>query len=162
PAPRLPTRERPGRLALSAAGVCPGDHKKPKGVLASRPPCGILDPCRPKHEAAKRFQHRRSYRMTTHRKGITRRDFVPSASPAAPWGNKRRRAARKLIRWCSSGRGTMTAAHRGHFRGQKDFQVLAVCDVDKNRREHAKKTVEDRYGKDKKGGKYKGCAAYTD
>jgi predicted dehydrogenase len=36
-----------------------------------------------------------------------------------------------------------------------------VCDVDTNRRENAKKTVEERYTKDKDAG-FKGCEAYAD
>ncbi len=40
-----------------------------------------------------------------------------------------------------------------------DVQALAVCEVDKTRRAHAKKRVEDAYSKD---AAYKGCAEYAD
>ena len=40
-----------------------------------------------------------------------------------------------------------------------DVQALAVCEVDKTRRAHAKKRVEDAYSKDTT---YKGCAEYND
>jgi predicted dehydrogenase len=40
-----------------------------------------------------------------------------------------------------------------------DVQALAVCEVDKTRRAHAKKRVEDAYSNDTN---YKGCAEYTD
>jgi predicted dehydrogenase len=40
-----------------------------------------------------------------------------------------------------------------------DVQALAVCDVDTNRREHARKRVEDAYSKDTA---YKGCAVTVD
>src|SRR5258708_26692293 len=40
-----------------------------------------------------------------------------------------------------------------------DVQALAVCEVDKSRREHAKQRVEKAYS-DKKD--YKGCAVYND
>lgn len=40
-----------------------------------------------------------------------------------------------------------------------DVQALAVCDVDNNRREHAKKRVEQAYSKD---GAYRGCSSYSD
>jgi predicted dehydrogenase len=40
-----------------------------------------------------------------------------------------------------------------------DVQALAVCEVDKARRAHAQKRVEDAYAKDTA---YKGCAAYND
>jgi predicted dehydrogenase len=59
------------------------------------------------------------------------------------------------------GMGTQNRGHLGYFLGQKDVQVLAVCDVDTTRRENAQKTVEKRYGEGKKG-TYKGCAAYND
>ena len=42
-----------------------------------------------------------------------------------------------------------------------DVQVLAVCDVVEERRDDAKRMVETRYGKDKKG-EFKGCDAYND
>ncbi|MGQ9591235.1 MAG: Gfo/Idh/MocA family protein [Planctomycetota bacterium] len=57
------------------------------------------------------------------------------------------------------GMGTQNRGHLGWFLGQSDCQVLAVSDVDKTRREHAKRTVEERYSKD---AAYKGCAAYAD
>ena len=57
------------------------------------------------------------------------------------------------------GMGTQNRGHLGWFLGQSDCQVLAVSDVDTTRREHAKRTVEERYSKD---AAYKGCAAYAD
>lgn len=57
----------------------------------------------------------------------------------------------------TQGRGLMG----GHLRSA-DTRVVAVCDVDTTRREHAKKMVEDHYAKqtDATGGK--DCAAYND
>ena len=52
----------------------------------------------------------------------------------------------------------------GHFRGmlnRSDVQVLAVCDVDKNKRENAKRTAEKNYA-DKGVGTYRGCDAYLE
>jgi len=40
-----------------------------------------------------------------------------------------------------------------------DVQALAVCEVDKNRREHARRRVAAAYGQE---AAYKGCAEYTD
>jgi predicted dehydrogenase len=60
------------------------------------------------------------------------------------------------------GMGTMNRGHLNWFLGQKDVQVVAVCDVDTTRREHAQQTVEKRYGKAAKSGSYKGCAAFND
>ncbi len=56
----------------------------------------------------------------------------------------------------------MNRGHLGHFLGSGDVQVVAVCDVDTNRREDAKKTVEKQYADKQKSGRYKGCAAYND
>ena len=53
----------------------------------------------------------------------------------------------------------------GHFRGalnRDDAQVLAVCDVQRNRREAAKAKAEETYAKKSGAGQYKGCEAYLD
>jgi predicted dehydrogenase len=60
------------------------------------------------------------------------------------------------------GVGTQARGHLGHFLGQADVQVLAVCDVDTTRRENAQKTAEKHYAEETKKGTYKGCAAYND
>jgi predicted dehydrogenase len=57
------------------------------------------------------------------------------------------------------GVGKMNRHHVDRFLGMKEFQILAVCDVDKTRREHAKSGVDSAYSKD---GAYKGCAVYVD
>ena len=49
-----------------------------------------------------------------------------------------------------------------HFRsllGMSDVQIVAVCEVDKNRRDHAKRQVEKAYSG---GSDFKGCATYSD
>ncbi len=53
----------------------------------------------------------------------------------------------------------------GHARAMLDnsgVQVLAVCDVYRDRRENWKSQVEKRYAKDKASGTYKGCDAYNE
>jgi predicted dehydrogenase len=60
------------------------------------------------------------------------------------------------------GTGTQGKGLMGGFLGRKETQVVAVCDVDTNRREDAKKRVEDRYAKQTDSGIYKGCNAYED
>ncbi len=97
---------------------------------------------------------------------ITRRRFLGSAAAAAFAAPL---AARRSLLGASApsnrlalgfvGMGTQNRGLLGWFLGQSDCQVLAVCDVDTKRREHAKKIVEDRYSKDSA---YKGCAAYGD
>jgi predicted dehydrogenase len=101
---------------------------------------------------------------------MNRRNFIQtSAALAAPLviarsalGDDKKDAASERLRIGFIGVGTMNRGHLGHFLGQKDVQVLAVCDVDTTRRESAKQTVEQRYGEAIKSGQYKGCAAYTD
>ena len=48
------------------------------------------------------------------------------------------------------------------FLGQADAQAVAVCDVDSNHREAAKKRAEQHYADAISKGTYKGCAAYND
>src|SRR4051812_37240078 len=59
------------------------------------------------------------------------------------------------------GMGVQNRGHLSGFLNMKDIQVVAVCDVVAERRDHAKQMVEKKYGADKKG-EYKGCDAYTD
>lgn len=110
--------------------------------------------------------------MSRRKQGMTRRQFVQgtaAAALAAPLivsssalGKADKAPASERITLGFIGMGTMNRGHLGHFLGNKDTQVVAVCDVDTTRREAAKKTVEERYGKDNKDGQYKGCAAYKD
>jgi predicted dehydrogenase len=76
--------------------------------------------------------------------------------------SKEKKPAHDRLTMAFIGMGTQMGGHLGYFLGQKDVQVLAVCDVDTTRRDHAKKIVEDKYGKDIKSGIYKGCDAYVD
>lgn len=46
--------------------------------------------------------------------------------------------------------------------GFKQAQVVAVCDVDSKRANHAKQLVEAHYGRQSSSQTYKGCAAYRD
>jgi predicted dehydrogenase len=110
--------------------------------------------------------------MGTHKNEITRRDFirraavaaaaVPAIVPCSALGDDPKTAASERITLGFIGVGTQNRGHLGYFLGQKDVQVLAVCDVDTTRRENAKATVEKRYGEQLKSGQYKGCAAYND
>ena len=60
------------------------------------------------------------------------------------------------------GLGVMNRGHLGRFLSYQDVQVLAVCDVDTTRREHAKKMVDDKYGEQNKNGEAKACDACVD
>src|SRR5262245_20975287 len=98
---------------------------------------------------------------------ITRRHFLGAAAAALPMivsrgarGDDKPPSERLGLGFI--GMGTMNRGHLGWFLGQKDVQVLAVCDVDTTRRDNAKKTVETKYAEQVKSGEYKGCAAYND
>jgi len=103
--------------------------------------------------------------------GINRRQFVRSAAataaaplfvPSTALGDDQKPPPSERLNLGFIGVGMMNRGHLGHFLGQKDVQVLAVCDVDTTRRQAAKKTVEDRYAERQKNGQYKGCEAYND
>ena len=85
---------------------------------------------------------------------------APLVVPGTVFGDDQRAAPGDRLTVAFIGTGKM--AHNYHLKtllGYADVQAVAVCDVDTTRREHAKKTVEDRYGKDRP---YRGCAAYND
>src|SRR5499427_9143629 len=50
----------------------------------------------------------------------------------------------------------------GGYAGRKDVQVLAVCDVWRDRRERATKRVNDHYAEVSSQSSYKSCEAYHD
>ncbi|MFM7540785.1 MAG: Gfo/Idh/MocA family protein, partial [Planctomycetota bacterium] len=93
-----------------------------------------------------------------------RRRFMAASAALAATGLSGRafQAPSDRLRLGFIGVGKMNSGHLGHFLGQKDCQVLAVCDVDTTRRENAKKTVEKRYAEPTKSGQYKGCQAVVD
>jgi len=101
---------------------------------------------------------------------ITRRAFVGTAAalgaplivPASALGRDEKKPASERLTLGFIGMGTMARHHLGYFLNQKDVQIVAICDVDTTRREAAKKTVENHYGKDKKDGQFKGCDVYND
>jgi predicted dehydrogenase len=59
------------------------------------------------------------------------------------------------------GIGIQSRGHLTNFLNRAEVQVLAVCDVDRSRREEAKRKIEERYAK-VAGKGYQGCAAYND
>src|SRR5262252_6717027 len=98
--------------------------------------------------------------MSTRNHGMSRRDFAKAAAVAAlpivlPRGLRAddpKAAPSERINLGFIGVGRMNREHLGHFLGQKDVQVVAVCDVDTTRRESAKQTVEKKYGEQQKNG----------
>jgi predicted dehydrogenase len=109
--------------------------------------------------------------MWMKRKSLTRRGFLkraagmaaaPCVVSSAALGKGRAVAPSERIGLGFIGVGMMG---RGHVRcclHYPDAQVVAVCDVDRWRREDAKATVEAAYAQQRAGGTYRGCAAYND
>lgn len=60
------------------------------------------------------------------------------------------------------GHGVMGRGHLRRLAGDGDIQVLAVCDVDRARREKGKQHVEQVYAARRRGVSYTGCTAYND
>ena len=58
--------------------------------------------------------------------------------------------------------GKMNQTHLSVFLGRPQVQIVAVCDVDTNRREHARQKVDKFYGDNRPDGEYRGCQAYND
>ncbi len=60
------------------------------------------------------------------------------------------------------GVGRMGLGDLRAFLNLNDVQVIAVCDVDQKRLQHAKQIVDQFYAQQTTAGKYKGCAQYSD
>ena len=60
------------------------------------------------------------------------------------------------------GRGVMGTGHLNVLLGRKDTQVLAICDVDRSRREEGCRLAEETYAAERASGTYRGCASLND
>jgi predicted dehydrogenase len=101
-------------------------------------------------------------------RSLSRRSFLQAAlaAGAAPlilpgrvWSAETAATSRIGIGFV--GLGKMAMGHVGFFLGRSDVQVLAVAEVDKNRRENAKRTIDEYYSK-KSGKTNTDCAALND
>jgi predicted dehydrogenase len=100
-------------------------------------------------------------------RAYSRRRFLATASaaaiaPAILHATPPRPPPSERINLGFIGVGIMGRGHLGRFLGQRDVQVIAVCDVVAARRDHCKQMVENRYAEATKQGTYKGCRAYND
>ncbi|MHC4595513.1 MAG: Gfo/Idh/MocA family protein [Planctomycetota bacterium] len=105
---------------------------------------------------------------------ITRRQFLShtavfSGTIAIPWfisssvqGANGVPAPSNRITTGLIGHGLMGRGHLRRLAGDRDVQVLAVCDVDRLRCEQGKRHVEETYAAKGSSGSYRGCAAYND
>jgi predicted dehydrogenase len=96
---------------------------------------------------------------------LTRRTFLrtATATAAAPlvFAPTSAIAANEKITLGFIGVGTMGRGHLGNFLGRAEVEVVAVCDVVKERLDDAVGRVEKRYAERIKSGDYKGVKAYT-
>lgn len=100
---------------------------------------------------------RRSFLQTS--AGVAGAVAAPFILPSHVWAAETQPNSRLNLGFI--GVGKMNSGHLGSFLGRDNVQIVAVCDVDTNRRENAKKRVDEAYAK-KNGAEYKGCAAYND
>jgi predicted dehydrogenase len=99
---------------------------------------------------------RRQFIKTTAAVAVAAPTLLPSAGWAAPKGPNERMTLGFI------GMGKQNSGLLNGFIHNKETQVVAVCDVDTTRREHAKQTIEDYYAKQTDKGSFKGCDAYKD
>ncbi len=99
---------------------------------------------------------------------FTRRQFLGTSAIAAAGPmilsspSRGLAAPSERIRLGFIGIGIQSRGHLKRFVGTNDTQVVAVCDVVRERLEDSKRIVEEGYAKQKDIGSYKGCAAYVD
>jgi len=90
---------------------------------------------------------------------VSRRDFlrkaagvsmaaasVPYFVPGSALGGEGGAAPSERITMGCIGVGSRGTGNMRSFLGRSETQILAVCDVDKNNRDKAKKTIDDKYG----------------
>ncbi len=98
--------------------------------------------------------------MSIHRRSFIRTAFaVPFILPSHIWSADPAPSERVTIGMI--GMGKMNNSLLKAFGGNKKAQVVAVCDVDTNRRESAKQKAEAIYAQDKPAG-WTGCTAHAD
>jgi predicted dehydrogenase len=106
-----------------------------------------------------RVQHRATRRQVL--KGVAAGSIaMPAVVPSTVFGTQDKLPFSERITVGFIGCGKMANDyHLPELLGFGDVQALAVCEVDRTRREHAQRRVDEAYNK--KAG-YKGCAAYAD
>ena len=102
----------------------------------------------------------------------TRRQFLASAAAAsaAPFildshiraQERQGQGPNNRVNLGFIGIGMMGRGHLGGFLGNRNVQVVAVCDVHRQRREDAVERVHRAYAAQRKAGTYTGCAAFID
>jgi predicted dehydrogenase len=102
---------------------------------------------------------------------FTRREFLRSAAIAGaalalptivPSTVLGRSAPGNRINVGLIGMGLMMGSHHHIMLGREGVQVLAVCDVNRDKRERARAQTEKAYAANQASGTYKGCEAYNE
>ncbi|HLB74406.1 MAG TPA: Gfo/Idh/MocA family oxidoreductase [Sedimentisphaerales bacterium] len=111
---------------------------------------------------------------SAHTKPVTRRSFLQrvaaaSSIVAVPWivpssalGAAGNTAPSNRITAGLIGNGIMGRGHLHRLAGDKDIQLLAVCDVDRIRRDQGRENADQIQSARAGGGEYKACTAYND
>jgi len=86
----------------------------------------------------------------------------PTVIPGSALGKDGATAPSNRVNVGLIGLGLMMKGHQRTMLGKTDVQVLAVCDVDKAKREAGKKLTEDTYAKQTGRDSYSGCDAYNE
>ena len=128
----------------------------------------------------KTFSQNQPPATTLTRRGFLRRSAVATFGASAPWiipssvlglngavPPSERLTIGQIGVGVMGGIGVMgpTGRRGGHLRvlnGRPDVQLLAVCDVDRERRNLAKVSVDETYAAERGTEKYSGCTAYND
>ena len=87
---------------------------------------------------------------------------VPWIVPSQVWAAQGNAAPSGRINVGLIGHGCMGRGHLSRLAGDREIQVLAVCDVDRTRRDEGKRRVEETYAARSDAGSYRGCTAYND
>jgi predicted dehydrogenase len=101
-------------------------------------------------------------------KPVSRRVFLKSiaATAAAPYVLTKSAAAHSApserVALGLIGVGNMGGGHLSNLVKNRDFQIVAICDVSHDKRAAAKKTVEDAYAEEQPSGLYRGCETYNE
>lgn len=87
---------------------------------------------------------------------------APTIIPSSAMGFGGFTAPSERITLGMIGFGKISHNHFPAMLGRTDVQILAVCDVDRKKREAIKDRVEAKYGNEAASGSYKGCDAYNE
>jgi predicted dehydrogenase len=87
---------------------------------------------------------------------------APYVVPATVLGRAARAAAGDRMTLGIIGLGNMASNHIGWFLENRETQIVAVCDVDADKREAARHRIEEAYAAERAAGTYRGCDTYNE